>query len=305
MHRIILIGIFALLSTGIQAQIGERTKDRAEQKANNRVDRKIDQGIDSGLDAIEGLFKKKNKNKKNKKEEAPAETAKQTSNNTQNTTTEADYSDAFGGAPLEVKEYSFNHAVDSEMKTFDKKGKLEETFPMQTLYADGSMNLAILMTMDGANSTVIMDTEEKKSMVLTEVSGMKMAMVTDYEDFEFTEESQAEIDDATPTFTKTGKTREIAGYSCVLYTGESEDYDAEYWVTDEIDLDMYRGFAAMYGQQKGKNKLPSDYPQGMMMEMTSVDKKTNEKFVVTVTNVQMNKGTTLSTEGYKSMSFGQ
>ncbi|MEO0405334.1 MAG: DUF4412 domain-containing protein, partial [Bacteroidota bacterium] len=218
------------------AQIVDRSKDRAKNKANNRVDNKIDKGIDSGLDAIEGLFKKKNKNKDS------SDSQEETSTEDQNATMPG-YT--MGGKADVEDSYTFEHSIDLKMVMTDKKGK-EEVMEMTMLISDEEGMFGTEMFLDGAKSYTVMDLTNGKTITLTSASGMNIGMVVelDPESMQPSEEDMPEVSE----FKKTGRTKEILGYTCEEYTYETEEENMSIWMTDEANINMGNAFNSMAAQ---------------------------------------------------------
>lgn len=293
----ILMLIFA--AKAADAQIQDRAKDRAERKANNRVDRKIDEGLDKGFDAIEGLFKRKNKDKDKDKDGKDADSDAQA---------EADANEAlmnglFGASDVDLKpSYDFDHSVTMRSKVYDKKGKEEMVQDMEMMMADDHPHIGIRTIMEGTSADMVMDLEENYMVILTDAGGSKMAMVTKFDPAAYETEEDKEMD--AMEFTKTGRTKEILGYTCEEYVTEDDESVMHFWMADVEDLDFYKGFKALQEQQKQQGAYAEDVPEGMMLEMVSESKKNDEKYIMEVTSIDRNKSGQISTEGYKPMSFG-
>lgn len=308
MKRLLALVIFIaanLIINSSSAQIVDRTKERAENKTNNRIDNKIDQGLDKGLDSIENLFKKKNKKDKGEKGDEAA------SDETQNGSEAGEMPNMAGmfgsGGDIE-SEYSFDHQVHIEITSSDKKG---ETFDqnMVMLSNDDSNIGAFEMSMaDAQESTVVFDFDNKQMITLVNTSGMKMAVVVkmDPSAYEPTENEDSADEDA-PEFKKTGRTKEILGYTCDEYIGEDDEYSTQMWISQEEVIDLFKAFSA-YGAQQKQATTPQAYPglSGTMMEMNSTSKKhAKEKTTWRVTKIEKNSPSTISTAGYSVMGGGK
>jgi hypothetical protein len=304
MKRLLALVIFIaanLIINPTSAQIVDRTKERAENKTNNRIDNRIDKGIDKGLDSIEGLFKKKNKKDKG---ESGSESS---SDETQNGNEAGDMPNMAGmfgsGGDIEEK-YSFQHKVHIEIKSSDKKG---ETYDqnMVMLSNDDSNIGAFEMTMaEAQESTVVFDFDNKQMITLVNASGMKMAVVVkmDPAAYEPTENENSDDEDA-PEFKKTGRSKEILGYTCDEYVAEDDESTMEMWISQEVVVDLFKAFSA-YGAQQKQATTPQAYPglTGTMMEMNSTSKKhAKEKTTWKVTKIEKNSPSTISTAGYSVM----
>lgn len=304
MKRLLALVIFIaanLIINSTSAQIVDRTKERAENKTNNRIDNRIDQGIDKGLDSIESLFKKKNKKEKGQSG------SESSSDETQNGNEAGDMPNMAGmfgsGGDIEEK-YSFQHKVHIEIKSSDKKG---ETFDqkMVMLSNDDSNLGAFEMTMaEAQESTVVFDFDNKQMITLVNASGMKMAVVVkmDPSAYEPSENDSSDDEDA-PEFKKTGRSKEILGYTCDEYVAEDDESTMEMWISQEEVVDIFKAFSA-YGAQQKQATTPQAYPglTGTLMEMNSTSKKhVKEKTTWKVTKIEKNSPSTISTAGYSVM----
>jgi hypothetical protein len=90
----------------------------------------------------------------------------------------------------------------------------------------------------------------------------------------------------------------IAGFSAEGYRSTSPEASIELWVTRDGKLSVGNMFAANSGLKQMKGRLPADYPQGMLLEMTSVNSSTGEKVTMTVTNIDTNAHVTYAMADY-------
>lgn len=104
---------------------------------------------------------------------------------------------------------------------------------------------------------------------------------------------------------RTGKTKQINGYTCNQYTMADEKYDHEFWVAESIDIDPAILLEAM-NMSGGKSKAQdynSNFTKGIAMETIMHDKKSknNETITITISNFVMGKvdKSKFNTEGYK------
>lgn len=294
-----------LIASTSNAQIVDRTTDRATQKANNRVDERIDQGIDRSLDAIEGVFRKGKKKDKSASTQAP----EQTSDNEMSSASPAESHAAFGmfgASSTELKSnYDFDHQVDMQIESFDKKGKSEGVQNMQMFFSDNETHVGVKAVMEGMNSVSIIDMAKFQMIMLMDMGGSKMAMAIDFDPSKFAEEVETNDDSTDMSFRKTGRTKVILGYSCDEYAMEDDTNILEFWVTREEQLDLFKAFGAMGASGKGAGGFSSvsEYPTGMTMEFTSTEKKNGEKAIMQVTKIQRNINYSISTAGYQIMNM--
>jgi hypothetical protein len=89
------------------------------------------------------------------------------------------------------------------------------------------MNMMSMM-----KTSIIADSDTKKSIVLMNMMGKKIAMLPEEGEDDINSQFQA----TEAKVTKTGKTKKIAGYECAEYLVETEGGDkSNVWVTDKIE----------------------------------------------------------------------
>ncbi|MDQ6610857.1 MAG: DUF4412 domain-containing protein [Gemmatimonadota bacterium] len=78
------------------------------------------------------------------------------------------------------------------------------------------------------------------------------------------------------TFSSLGK-RTIAGYSADGYKAENEDGNMEVWVTRDPSLTYARMMGASSSMKQMHGVMPGSYPNGMLLEVLSTDRKTGDQ----------------------------
>jgi hypothetical protein len=295
------LALAIIVSASAHAQIVDRTTDRASQKANDRVDQRIDQRIDKSLDAIEGVFRKGKKKEKNAPEQSESNES-----STEQTSHETASVELFSTSQADLNpSYDFDHQVDMQIESFDKKGKSEGVQTMQMYFSDSETHVGVKAIMEGMNSVSIIDMAKHQMIMLMDMGGSKMAMAIDFDPSKFAEEVETNDDAADMSIRKTGRTKTILGYSCDEYIMEDESSTLEFWVTREEQLDLFKAFGAMGASGKGAGGFSgvTEYPMGMTMEFTSTEKKSGEKTLMQVTKIQRNINYSISTAGYQIMNM--
>jgi hypothetical protein len=135
---------------------------------------------------------------------------------------------------------------------------------------------------------MVMDGENKSFIMLTDMNGMKMGMISAVPD-----ENSAPADDkakktSPPTFTRTGNTRVICGCKCDEYTYKSEDKTSgKVWFTKDARLKIdKRGWSnsnmkAYYGNPEFNDGIilaNEAYDDKGKLTMKSETKEINENF---------------------------
>jgi hypothetical protein len=97
----------------------------------------------------------------------------------------------------------------------------------------------------------------------------------------------------------------IAGYSADGYRIETTDGNAEIWVSHDPRLNVGSMFAANSGLKQMKGRIPDDYPQGMLLQLTGVNTKNGETVTMTVTSIDTNASVTYNMADYPKMGAGK
>ena len=96
-------------------------------------------------------------------------------------------------------------------------------------------------------------------------------------------------------------TKTIAGYSADGYRLDGPDGTVDIWVSRDPRLSVGNMFAANSGMKQMKGRLPEEYPQGMLLQMTSINNKSGEKVTMTVTKIDTNAHVTYAMSDYPKM----
>ena len=193
------------------------------------------------------------------------------------------------------EDYSFSSRIYMYIETYDKNDSMKMDYYMfysatspcigvetKTISNDenGSVPLTTSMVMDGENKCVI---------ALTEVNGMKMGMISEISDSTAANDGKKGKKSTPPTFTKTGNTRVIVGYTCDEYTYINNDdkTTGKVWFTKDaklrIDKKGWRnsGMATYYGNPDFKDGVilaNEAYNDKGKLTMKSETKEINENF---------------------------
>jgi hypothetical protein len=163
---------------------------------------------------------------------------------------------------------------------------------------------------DGSKSIMIFDTKNSAMLILTNSDGEKTGFATTIdpetmaEEAEAYEEEDSGVDSDPFNYKKTGKTKNILGYSCDEYLMEDEATEVRMWVSEKLGKEMRKEwlnnkqtFGAMFSSAYALN--------GMVMEYDFLDKEDGDKMVMQVTKIDLNQSHTVSTEGYTILSMKQ
>lgn len=196
-------------------------------------------------------------------------------------------------------QYSFSGNIIMEMKTTNEKGKAEDPMKVKS-YLGNSTDYSGMEVIDANNKKgemgiMIFDMKNDASIILMESEGEKSSMsfklnaatIEAYTDQALEEQEN----DESYSFTKTGKTKNILGYSCDEYHVTSSEGEGYYWVTTET-IGGYTSFWATNSpliKGKAKDRYAEQFkslPQGNFMEMIYKD---NDGTTVEMTVLEINE----------------
>jgi hypothetical protein len=106
-----------------------------------------------------------------------------------------------------------------------------------------------------------------------------------------------------PQFESIG-TRTINGYASEGYRTENEKQTSEIWVSKDVAPGIERIFQANRTVPTLNASMPAGYPQGMIMEMNTVDKNSGEKVQMRTVSIDTNDKVSYQMSDYPLMSLG-
>jgi hypothetical protein len=207
----------------------------------------------------------------------------------------------FLGGKVDLKyneEYSFTSRLYMQTETYDKKEVLKMDLFMFFSAKSPSVGMETKSLTDGQGndtpiaSTMVMDGENKCFIILTDINGTKMGIISAIPD-EKTAQTQPDgkpVQKVTPTeFTKTGNTKVIAGYKCDEYSYKNTENKTtgKVWFTKEANLKIDKrgwqntGMAAYYGYtgfNDGIILANESYDEKGKLTMKSETKEINPSF---------------------------
>jgi hypothetical protein len=211
--------------------------------------------------------------------------------------------------------YHFTGYSLMEMTGQDEKGKKIEPTQVKALFSDSELVIGMEIELKEkgekeGTSLIIYDLERNASIILFENEGEKtrIAYGIDLEkmaegiEVETDEEDVSDID---YSWQKTGRTKDILGYTCEEYIGEEEESKAAYWITEK----PIQGKSSFWGENnpylnarmKNENK---DYfknmPQGNLLEMIFESKTDKSIMQMSVIEINDSAAQTFLMEDYPS-----
>jgi hypothetical protein len=322
MKHLIVLAIATVFTVGMSdanAQdlskfVGKR-KNTAEKETGNRLGREADKTVTKEVNkALDKIF--------GKEEAQPAKSdSAATPNATTPSATSASSSSGDAGSALgrslmmramgvsgaaNVKPvYEFDGFIEMTITDY-MDGKQEGESALYTTYIDSkSMDYGMRFSEPGQEGTsiVIFDTENGVMLTLDEEEGERTGFAVGFTPDQteaITQETEEEAD-AYAAY-KTGKKKKILGYSCEEYLIEDDVTRVTMWITDELEGEMKKSY--MQNATFSGIFMQAYNTKGTVMEYISEEIERNEKTVMTVTAVDLNKRNTISTAGYAIMNMG-
>jgi hypothetical protein len=303
-----LIVLFMCLSAFANAQIGRFIKNQAE-KAANIVAKESEKEAQRKADSISQA----------NAEKAAKETSKNIEQNSQKSKTDGQTTQQQGdqgqggidlgklmGGKVDLKyndEYTFSSRLYMQSESYEKKGTTKMDLYM--FFSGNSPDVGMetkSITDEKGNTTpiassIVMDAVNKCFIILTDMSGTKMGIISPLPD-ENTVQTQPDGKPAQkvtpPVYTKTGNTKVIAGYKCDEYTFKStqDNTSGKVWFTKDANLKIDKrgwqqtGMSAYYGYAGFDGGLimgNETYGENGKLKMKSETKEINQNFPHTIT----------------------
>jgi hypothetical protein len=275
---------------------------------NRQIEREIDTILDKKVQDQQNKNRAEEKQKQAQQSEAKATTDE--SNVSTETEKEPRSSGASGGGgfagllgnKVDINhndEYKFSSRMFSQMEMYDKKEVTKMDYYMY--FSKNSPSAGIQTTTvsseDGevpVTAQMILDGENKCFIMLSDVNGMKIGMISEVPDsIEQTTGTQKP-----PVVNKTGNSKTILGFKCDEYLyreSDAKEY-TKMWFTKETVLDVDKrawtqsGMPSSYGY--------AEFEQGMILAWESYDKNNELTAKSEVKEINNDFSKTMSIEGY-------
>jgi hypothetical protein len=213
-------------------------------------------------------------------------------------------------------EYNFDLAAIFEIQAFDSSGTASEPTQMEFHYAANAPYTGTrILSGEGANAGA--------AMIIYDFSNQVMLMLMDADDSRFSiaynwaiasaewntewELSPEQAGQTTasdlPQFESIG-TRTINGYASEGYRTEDDEQSFEIWVSKEVAPGIERIFQANRTSPTLNGSMPAGYPQGMIMEMNTVNKQSGEKVQMRTLSIDTDSEVSYQMSDYPLMSLG-
>jgi hypothetical protein len=311
----ILVAFLFAISYSAEAQVNNLLKNKMNKvinagarTANKEIDNKIDTAVNKEADKV--------------REKGDARVEANRKNNSSGQPTQAESSESApapssgGGLNLgklmankvDLKykeEYSFTSKIYMVSESYDKDEVIKMDFNMYYSATSPSVGVETKTIANNEGevapitSTMVMDGENKCFMALTDINGMKMGIISaapDENSIGATDKNGKPVQP--PTFTKTGNTREIAGYKCDEYSYKDTENKTtgKVWFTKDARLKIDRrgwqnsNMSAYYGNPEFNN--------GVILANEAYDSKGKLQMKMETKEIVENFPHTVSVKGY-------
>lgn len=308
--RITLLAVFAVMliqpanGQRILKKLREKVEERVEKKVEEKAEDKVDEAIDNQLDKLEEALE----DSAYASRPASDEERRQRMQNIMK---------GFGmsGEPVPVADsYQFDQMIQMHVESFDANGNKESEGEFITHLSPNSKSMAYQMISgdmgEPGQGMFIIDADNSATIILSEEDGKKNGIVyglgTFFQTMGESIEEDADLDEtpesylANPNVSKTGRTKNIAGYKCEEYKYSDETSESNIWITKDLKMNTRDFFSTLF-----KTSLYSHgIPWGYMMEVTTNDKETGEKSFMQVTKVDDNSNKNFSLAEYEITNLG-
>ena len=294
--------LLAMLAPEAEAQIFKKLKKKAQNALENKAEQKIDQEmqkaadkmVDNSWDAVFGGF------------EGGGEEGKSPFSIGNDVTTEEVYdfdvittmkisTDRADGESEPPMFMDMHFKEDAQYTGTKFRGEQMKQAQGDLFIIYDLKNSAMIMLMNNDKDKFSFAYDWKQALAAGKQAEQEMAA-----DNENNPERQDEPE-SWKDYEKIG-TKTIAGYSADGYRTENEQQIVEVWITKEAGFGMANMFRANANAKQLKGKIPEEYPQGMMMEMTMEDLTNGDKVFMEVTDIRTNANVTYTMADYPNMS---
>jgi len=207
-------------------------------------------------------------------------------------------------------DYSFDAYIQMEITNYKKNGNVDNEIVYDNYVSKEAADYAMEFKDDDNKSIIIFDTKNSAMVILSDSDGEKTGFATTIDPEAMAERAEAYMDESEEETdydsykpVKTGKTKQILGYSCDEYLIEDEETEVHMWVSEKLGKEVRKEW--MNNQQTFGTMFMHAYAlNGMVLEY-DVMEKNGEKTIMLVTKIDMNHSHAVSTSGYTIMSMRQ
>lgn len=288
----------------------ERAASKAKQKLEQRAEKKAEEKIDG---TIENQAKENEAAGQSRSETDGENSAQRDQRRMQGILKGIGLS----GEPVPIEDsYSFSSRIQMHMESRDKNNKITSEGEFISYMNPDQLNFAYEILSGEMNNKgkgiFIVDMKNKATLFLSEEEGERKGVVYGLDfspektviegDTGNPDKEIRDLESINPHIKKTGRTKQIAGYPCEEYLFDDPDNEAEirYWLTDNLNLksNNYLGLAL-------KSPLwTTGVASGFLMESEALDKKSGERSLMQVTDVNVSAGKKFTMADYQITNLG-
>lgn len=194
-------------------------------------------------------------------------------------------------------EYKFDSWFRMQITNYKKNGKVEDKVVYDSYVNKTNRTYGLQYQDDDAKSTILFDSERYAMIILADSDGEKTGFASQF-DPEILNDSvaeSAEANDFKPL--KTGKTKKILGYTCDEYLVDDEEAEVHMWISEKLGKEISKEMLSNPNAFGAAFQLTRNV-EGMTLEYDLVDKNSGEKTEMIVTDLDLNRNHSISTEGY-------
>ena len=266
-----------ILSCHVNAQFFKNLGDKAQQAAERVLERKTEEKVEKTTEnTVDEVFEAPKKANQKKKK-----SAKKTNTDEMQAEKTAFPGNIFstGNASYQT-EYLFPVTATIEME--DVSADVQKMTMKQ-----GYGKQALITEMESGNNPVIVDMQNQSAIMLDINRGTAQVMSLEWMQKMMGSAPENEANNTqNPKVVKTGKTKNINGYTCYEYNILHEDGKINAWFAPDVKFDYQdylRGMAKMFSKKVEENPsqlLNADY--GYVMEMTAFTKENKKQSTMKV-----------------------
>ncbi len=298
----LLLGIsMAGNSQSLLNKLGKKLKDKIETKAEEQVNEKIDDEVDKQLDDIS-------------QEESTTEDANDDARQ-QERLNKIMQGMGISGEPIAIDDaYSFESKIQMHIETYKGTGEKESDGDFITWTSPSVKNFAYEFVSGDigqkGKGTFIMDIANRAMIILSEEGGNKTGIVygfdvdnlSDISNNPDLDETNIETMNMNPYLTKTGRTKNIEGYLCeeYKYDNPEEATTGSFWVSNEVNIATRDMMGTIFKTAAYSHGMP----WGFVMESEAINKETNERSLMKVTDIDPQANKRFELDNYQITNLG-
>ena len=200
-------------------------------------------------------------------------------------------------------QYEFDAWFEMTITEYSKKGNAEDPVKYDNYINRNSGDYGMEFMEDDTRSTIIFDADKYAMLILTQDAGERtgFATILDPETVaETLEDEGLEAGDLNPV--KTGNTKKILGYNCDEYLIEDEQSEVHMWISEELGKELSKEMLGNSNAFGGSFRY-AGVVDGMILEYDVIDTQSGEKTEMLVTDLDLKKAGSLSTEGFQILTM--